>query len=429
LEDHPSPETLRRFFSGAISREENACVVRHLVAACEVCSRNLSRLPESQSLLSRLLELPEQPRSEPLVEVSYDWAFAKATRTATRLIETQRREQDPFAELLLFPQSKLFFQARDRFDSPEAIEALLRQSHELRYKDPRLMLLNAELACLGADASSKESFGLDRAALADLRARCHGQLGNALKLQGRFDAAEDAFSRAETFWREGSGDLVTWAALLERKASLRQAQRRHGESRAVASEAASIYCAMRDPHLVARARVVEAVSCLYSGDAEGSVRMLTSALPSIDGSRDAHLLLAAHHNLASSFLELGQPEEAIAVVDSVRDLYREHDEVGVRLKALWQRGRLLLEVGHLESAEKALKGARTGFAELGLAHEAAEVSLALAEVYRHQGDCDRLKEVLSEVIPIFRSLRFAPDLLAALIRLREATQTEGAASA
>jgi tetratricopeptide (TPR) repeat protein len=140
----------------------------------------------------------------------------------------------------------------------------------------------------------------------------------------------------------------------------------------------------------------------------------------IDSVRDAHLLLAAHHNLAASYIEIGRPEEALAIADSIRDLYRAHAEPGVRLKALWQQGALLLEVGHLESAEKLLSGAREGYLELGLAHEAAEISLRLAEVYRRNGETQKLRRTLEETVPIFRSLRFGPELLAAMIRLQEA---------
>jgi tetratricopeptide (TPR) repeat protein len=150
--------------------------------------------------------------------------------------------------------------------------------------------------------------------------------------------------------------------------------------------------------------------------------LLDTAIPVIDGTRDPHLLLAAHHNLAASYIELGSPEEAIAVVDSIRDLYREHEEAGVRLKALWQQGSLLLAVGHLESAEKALSGARDGYIRLDLVHEVAEISLALAEVFRRKGDIGKCRKTLEEVVPIFRSLRFGPELLAALIRLQEAGQ-------
>jgi hypothetical protein len=144
----------------------------------------------------------------------------------------------------------------------------------------------------------------------------------------------------------------------------------------------------------------------------------------IDEARDPQLFFAAHHNLAAGYIYLGRPEDAIAVGESIRDLYSVVGEPGIRLKAQWQHGLLMLEVGHLESAERFLKNARDGYLELDLVHQAADVSLMLAEVYRRKGETAKLRETLEETVPILRSFRFGPELLAALIRLQEAAQAE-----
>ena len=420
MEEHPTPEILRRFFSGANSREENAWVARHLVASCKACRESLSTLTESRWLLSRLLELPEHSRRYPPPEISYDWAFARVNRTVSRLIEqAHRKGKDPIGELLLLPRHRLLASARKHFSTREAVETLLTKSHQIRYEDPRLMLMYAELARIGAEALTLD-FAESSGVLMDLRACVLGHLANALRVNGRFSEADRQFVEAERIWEEGSSSLQTKVKLLEAKAALRCEQRQYKEAVALTREAASISRDSGDAHSAARAQVAEAISCLYSGDPEGSILLLNKAIPMIDSVRDAHLLLAAHHNLAASYIEIGRPEEALAIADSIRDLYRAHAEPGVRLKALWQQGALLLEVGHLESAEKLLSGAREGYLELGLAHEAAEISLRLAEVYRRNGETQKLRRTLEETVPIFRSLRFGPELLAAMIRLQEA---------
>lgn len=420
MEDHLTPDVLRRFFSGANSREENAQVVRHLVAGCKTCRSSLSALTESRWVLSRLLELPES-RQRPLVELSYDWVFARVNRAISRLIEqAQRKDMDSISELLLLPRRKLLAEARHRLANREAIESLLAKAYEVRYDNPRMMLFYAELARVAAETcASAQSEALVGA---DLRVRALTSVANALRVNGRFADADQRFQEAERLWSKGNRDLRSRVLFLEKKATLRYYQRNFRDSIILSRGAAAVSKRLGDELSVARARVIEAISSLYSGDAEGSILLLNKAIPMIDEARDPQLFFAAHHNLAACYIDLGRPEDAVAVIESIRDLYSVVGEPGIRLKAQWQHGILMLEVGHLESAERFLKNARDGYLELDLVHQAADVSLMLAEVYRRKGETAKLRETLEETVPILRSFRFGPELLAALLRLQEAAQ-------
>ncbi|HEX6863852.1 MAG TPA: hypothetical protein VF414_13585 [Thermoanaerobaculia bacterium] len=132
--------------------------------------------------------------------------------------------------------------------------------------------------------------------------------------------------------------------------------------------------------------------------------------------------MAAHHNLALCYIDVGQPEEALAIHYQVRDLYRDHSDPLILLRATWQEGTLLREIGHLHNAEAALLRARQGFLESGLAYEAAMVSLDLAEVYKKAGLTDKLRRTVAEALPILRALRVSRETLAALLRLQEADE-------
>lgn len=381
MEEHPTKEALRRFFSGSGSREDNARVVWHLIAGCGVCHAGMSALPESPWLLAGLLEIPDQPPQRSSAGASYEWTFARADRMARRLIEqAQRQDKDPIAELLLLPRSKPLAAVRRRLADPEAVEALLTRSRQLRYESPKLMLLFAELARMGAEGLARDRLG-DRA-FARLPARAFSQLTAALRVHGRFLEAEQALARAEEFWKRDPRDLLMRAELLEHKASLRYTEGHHLESQRLARESVLIHESMGDRHLAARARVVQAISHFECGDAAGSVSLLEAEIPRIDCARDPSLLFAAYHNLAASHVRLGQPSEGVAVLDSVRDLYRQHADLSLRLKSSWLQGRLLLEVGHLESAERFLTVAYDGYIAESLHHEAAEVSVSLSEVHR-----------------------------------------------
>jgi tetratricopeptide (TPR) repeat protein len=170
--------------------------------------------------------------------------------------------------------------------------------------------------------------------------------------------------------------------------------------------------------------VQKAIPFLYSGQPEEAVRILQEAIPLIDRVEDPRLFLAAHHNLARCYIDLGQPEEALVVYYQARDLYRGHSDSMILLRATWQEGQLLREIGHLHNAEAALLRARRGFLEAGLAYEAAMVSLDLAEVYKKAGLTDKLRRTIAEALPILKALRASQDTLAALLQLQDVAEPD-----
>ncbi len=173
--------------------------------------------------------------------------------------------------------------------------------------------------------------------------------------------------------------------------------------------------------------IQKSIAQLLSGASEAAVHTLNRAIPVIDQEGDPHLLLAACHNMVRAYMEGGEPGKAFSIFCEARSLYRDFQDPLIALRASWQEGQLLRDLGHLRAAESSLLQARQGFSERGLLYEVAVVSLDLASVYLRLGETEKLRETVADMVPIFTSLGVDRDALAALLQLQQADQQDKAA--
>jgi tetratricopeptide (TPR) repeat protein len=382
-------------------------LTRHILADCPTCRRQLRRTRR---------ESAER-------RVDYSAAFAAAERALAGFLAVGPPPAAPAGELLaeLAPLAEAAQLSRvledSRYAHPTVVERLIEESHAGRYGNPARMLHLAHLARLAAERCPAAEAG-SGARLADLLARSWREYGNALRVAGRLREAGEALVTARQLRDQGTRDPALCASLLEQTASLRIYERRFEEADELAEEAGRIYREIGDRGSLASTMVQRAVAAIYAGQVDTAVRLLDRAIPWIDGGRDPHLLLAACHNLVRCYIDLGQPEQALEIYTELRDLYRDLRDPLIVLRADWQQGQLLRDLGHLRAAEAALLLARQGFAERDLFYEAAVVSLDLAGVYVRLGAAADLERTVARTIPIFRSLGVDRDALAALLQLR-----------
>ena len=437
LQDHPMVEEFESFLRDA-SRPghaaRNAKILRHLLAACSVCRDRLDAVGWTSDRLDRLVYLPggtSRAESPGYRKVGYDYgqAFAKAEKAITDFLtvappsvidpEALLEELDRTSHDLQIAQ----VEGEERFASPRLAQMLMERSHAARYADPEAMLHWAQVARSIATRCAPESLG-STAKLSDLRARAWSQYGNALRLVGRLRDAEEAMITAQGCLRTGTGDPALKAKLCEQIASLYSFQRRFDAAIETLTEAAEIYCQIGETHALARTLVQEANATLYGGEAERAVSLLNRAIPLIDHEVDPHLLLAACHNLVRCYIDLNRPEQALSLYSEARSLYREFDDSLILLRAGWQEGQLLRDLGHLRAAESALLRAQSGFMEQGLMYEVALVCLDLAALYVKLKAVEDLKQTVTATIPIFRALRVDREALASLLQLQQVADQE-----
>jgi tetratricopeptide (TPR) repeat protein len=438
FEEHPTVEELDRFLrkatqAGGATRKGQ--VVRHLLGNCAYCREHLNTMGWSRERLENLLELPTTD-SWNLAEEwpavgAYDYgkAFAQAEYGLSAFLAASAPIEidldSVLAEVNALPPDEQvrLVSTEKRFACTQLVHGLIDQSHAARYADPEKMLHLALLARLVADRCTTESAD-NELRLADLRTKAWGHFGNSLRVNGHLPEAEEALATAQRWREQGTGDPPLHARLLEQLASLRTFQGQFDQALLLNEDASCIYRELGETHLLAIAMMGKANALVYAGDPESAVRVLNRAIPLIDHEEDPHLLLAVCHNLVRCYIDLDSPEQALALYTEVRPLYREFDENTILLRAGWQEGQLLRDLGHLRAAEEALLRARTGFMDRDLAYEVALVSLDLAAVYVKLRLVPELKETVATTVPIFRALRVSREALGSLLQLQQVADQE-----
>ncbi len=434
FEAHPSAEAFDRFLlstSQAGRYTDNPQVMLHLLSDCAVCRDRLSSMGWSKPRLARLLQLTAKgdlPEAEAMPAYDYSRSFAAVDQAVSAFLAPEPRTERPVATLLeeleaLPAAERLERVASLPFSTPGLIRALIDRSHAVRYKDTDEMLHFAHLARSAAEACSADQAG-NPMRLADLQARAWGQYGNVLRVCARPREAEEAFSTAEKRRRQGTQDPMLRAWLLEREATLVIFQGRHDQAIGMCVEAGRIYQELGEDHQFATTLIHQGIAQVYSGEAERAILSLNQAIPLIDYEEDPHLLFAACHNLIWCYVDLDRPDQALMLYNEVRELFQEFDDPLLLLRATWQEGRLLRDLGHLRAAETALLRARKGYQEKGLSYEVALVLLDLAAVYVKLGLVEEVKRTVLMAVPIFHALRVKVETLAALLQLQQVADQE-----
>lgn len=428
---HPTIPEFQAFLRNAsqpMNAAPNARILRHLLAGCPACRAQLDQMGWGGARLERLLTLRASEAEIPVSErYNYSQAFAGAERALAAFFAKDRAPsvtaKELWAELsTLTAEAQIQRVGTDRrFANPDLIRQWIDGSLAVRFDSPDKILHLAHLACLAAESCMAEDTGSPER-LADLRCQSWRQYANGLRVRGKLREAEAAFNRAERYCEEGTGDPPVRAKLLAQLVSLRIFQRRFEEAVGLADEAGRIYKEIGRIDAFASTMVQKAVASLYAGDPESAVRTLNRAIPLIDPAGDPHLLLAACHNLVRCYIDLERPEQALSLYFETRDLYREFNDSLILLRAGWQEGQLLRDLGHLRAAETALLHAREGFVKQELLGETALVSLDLAAVYLKLGESEKLKEIVATTVPICRALGVDREAIASLLQLQQLTE-------
>ena len=255
-------------------------------------------------------------------------------------------------------------------------------------------------------------------------------LANLLRIQGKGPAALRCLRRARAALAGVSpaeaGGVPALLASFE--GTVLGDYRHFGGALEQLREAARRYQAVDADHAAGLACLSIARVQAQLGHTQAALDELVDALPLLQGSTDPVLLLTIDHMYTTFLTDLGELDLASLYYSTYEWRYEAVGEELFSLRGLWIKARLALRCGGpcTEGAAGALREVREGFAERGLAYDAAlaglDQALALARLERH----DEVMALAEEMVPIFDDQGIEREARQALLQWADAARAKQA---
>ncbi len=400
-ERHPSLDTLARWLAGELEHEDVLReVVPHLTGNCTVCRRNEEEIRRLQ-------------------HESGHWSETVA------VFET--REAPDLARLLEGrPHDEQMWLADENEDLHTwgLCQYLLKKTRETVFENPTEAV---ELALVAIRLSGHLGEGYHPGWVLDLQARALAYLGNALRATGELKAADFAFLRAEeNLEKSGIGNTQIAAEVLRLKASLKLDQRLFGQAHTYLDRALTLYRQAQDLKGIATVLLKKVKLVKTQGEIDASIELLRGVLGEIAAAKQPRLHAYALQSLLASLTLAGRNEEAMDLLPSVREIFRETAEPLDWLRLRWTEASISQGLGRTVEAEAAYREVQGKFLELGKNYDVALVSLDLATLLAEQGRTEELRSLAAEILPVFESREVPQEALAALLLFQRACAEERA---
>ncbi|HSG38069.1 MAG TPA: tetratricopeptide repeat protein [Thermoanaerobaculia bacterium] len=422
MTEHIPEDLFVRFLHLESSREDSRRLVRHLLTGCGECTEMAYRLTAQTGLFAS--------GSKAGWEGAYEEVFARALAFAgeeeRRLALEKLRGWAQWAALEpLKPQLRFSLVESDAgFHTFGLYERLLEASRWYSRTEPAEAVDIVRLALLVAERLDPARIGKERAA--DLRAAAWAALGNAQRIAEDFEGARRAFNEAWRVLEKGTGEPAEEARLISLEASYLKDIGEFEVAESSLEEALEIYRKVGDPHLQGRVLLQMGEAIGYV-EPERGISHIQKALALIDANREPRLGLSAQHSLAVFLTDAGQPEEALAVVERARPLYKQFDNELIQLRLHWLEGRIAFAFGKDGEAESIFGQVWEEFRTRNLNQEVVLVTIDLARVLTRQGEADRAAQLAAECYSIMKSWGLHNFALAAWLVFQSALSHQVAA--
>lgn len=416
---HIEEGLLDRFLRLNASKAEAQDVVRHLMTGCPRCSE-LSIRKASEMGLVRSSAAGARVAWEEAYEEVFTKAIAFANLEEQRLALERLRGWAQWASLEpMKPQLRFTAVENDtRLHTFGLYERLLEAARWVGRSEPTEAVDIVRLAVLVAERLDPAVIG--EARKADLLAGAWAALGNAKRIASDFEGARRALNEAWRVFEGGTGDPLEEAHLVSFEASYMKDIGEFEMAESSLEGALRLYQKARDPHGQGRI-LFQMGDVIGYVNPERAISHIKKALAVIDSAKDPRLWLYAHHDLALFLAESGEPEEALAVLERSRPLFKEFswDDL-TQLHLHWVEGKIAYRIGELAEAESIFVHLWDEFRARNLNQEVVLISIELAEVLAKMGEPARAAQLAADCYSIMANWGLHKDALAAWIVFRDA---------
>lgn len=416
---HAAEELCGRFLRGEASNSESRKIVGHLASGCVRCVELVHRTAVTIGL---------SPSETPIWERAYDEIFQRALVFASeeekRVALEKLRGWGQWAALEpLVPEARLAsVEADASYHTPGLYDRLLEASRLYSRREPAEAVDIVQLAIRVAELLDVERQGSRHQA--DLRATAWAELGNAKRLASDFEGARQAFNQAWLILEEeGTNGPLKQAHIIGLEASYMNDLGEFETAEAALGEALAIYQKAGDAHLQGRT-LLKMGNAIGHIDSQKGLAHIRKSLLLIDASKEPRLELCAYHDCAWFLNDSGRPEEALAVLEQARPLYKQFADAYTQFRLHWLEGKIAANLGSFEEAESSLGQLWDEFRARDLNHELLILTIDLAEVLVKKGEPVRATKLVKECYPILRAWGLHKDALSAWLVLQNALVQE-----
>jgi tetratricopeptide (TPR) repeat protein len=402
---HVQAEQLERLVRDELPPEERRRVVRHLLAGCESClatARNLF-FPGAEADYSGVL------RRLGLAAVLAQNNVEVERRLGAEIWEQVLKPLDAGGRLLAIrndPQLRLW----------GVHERVLQEAAGVVRKKPVDATDLAHLALAVAESLDPRSYGEER--IQDFRAAAWSTLGNTKRLAGDLQGATEALEAAGEALARGTRDPLEEANTISIRASLQNDLGDPEGATEALRRAVRLVLAVGARHLAARFTLQQS-SCIGWIDPARGLRLAEEGLELLGTTADPHLELVGRHLLALWNNEIGEVEEARAILETYRYLYAKHSDVFWSGRLLDLDARITRSEGDLATAERFFRELVDLYARTHFDFDLALATLDLAETLSLQGKWEEAAELLGALQPVLRHWDLNADLLRSWAILQE----------
>ena len=325
-----------------------------------------------------------------------------------------------YRELMHMPLEEQLIEVRYRliYQQWGFCQWLLADSAAARLSDPQRCHDRAGLAVAVAERLNEVDY--QPRWVAELRAKAHAYLADALRLLGDHTAAEREFERAESWVERGLGQGRAESAVLSLRASLLLDQFRHLEAEALLERVQRSYRQSRQSSEEARVLLKLAMVSQARERPEEAARRVGRALEILDQVDEPVLQDVARQSLVHFWIDGRDIGHAREVFDGMSEPTVHH----LRLRKRWLQGDLLRAEGDLQGAARMYDETRVGFLAEGLHYNVALLSLDLAMVAAEQERHDAVRALALDAVALLTRAGAPQKAFAALRLLIDALESK-----